>query len=453
MEILVVGAGKVGRSITKELCEEGHDITLIDTKSSVLEDVQTKYDVITYNGNGASKTSLEEADIENKDVFIAVTNADEINLLSCLTARALNPNIHTIARIRTPEYVQQAVEMSETFGLSLVINPERQAAQEIARLLKYPGFLKRDSFAKARCEMVSLKINEHHNLDGVYLKDLSSQIKAKILITIVERNNQVYMPSGDFKLMNGDIVYITGEQQQLHKMLKNINAITKPVKHVVVAGGSKISYYLAQELEKSKITTTIIERDHDKCEELAEHLPNTTIIESDVSNDSVFENEDIMDYDAFVSMTGLDELNIVTSMYANSIGIPNVVTKLGRGMNSSLVDNLSLGSVVCPKALITMHIVRYVRAIQDKEGAALTIHKLVDGQVEVIEFVVDEKTKHIGENLKDVNIRKNVLVTSINSGMKSEIASGDSSFDIGDTVIVVAPSELRVHYLNDIFEA
>lgn len=453
MKILIAGAGKVGKALTKELGDEGHDITLIDTSSRVLEDAQTKYDCITYAGNAASLTALNEAGIEDMDVFIAATSQDEVNLLACLTSHSANPRVHTIARIRDPEYIDQAYGMRDAFGLSLVINPERQAAHEIAGLLKYPGFLKRETFAKAKVEIVELKVDEKNHLENVKLSEIHSLLKAQILITVVLRDGKAYMPGGSFVLKKDDRIFVTGAPAELHKMLQNTGVITKPVRHVVIGGGSRISYYLAQELEASHITATIIEQDPERCSVLAEALPKSMILQGDISSHAVLDSEDIGDYDAFVSMTGLDELNIVTSLYANSKGVPNIVTKLGRGEDGALINSLPIGSTICPKDLITMHIVRYVRAMQDKEGAAITIHKLADGQAEAIEFSVDDDTRHIGEPLKDLKIRRNVLICSIGSGQKTVIPNGDSSFARGDTVLVVAGDDTTVHSLNDIFEA
>ena len=453
MKILIAGAGKVGKALTKELSGEGHDLTLVDVRSDVLEDALEKYDVITYEGNSASKTSLEEAGIEDMDVFIAVTDADEVNLLSCVTAKALNENVHCIARIRDPEYVEQAYSMRDTFHLSLVINPEKQAAMEIARILKYPGFLKRETFAKAHVEIVELKLNEKSRLCDVQLSNLQDVTRAQVLICTVLRDGNAIMPGGDFVLKKGDRLFVTGDPEELHKLLQNIGIITMPVRHVLLGGGSRIAYYLAQELGKSGISSSIIEMDQKKCVELSQKLPDTTIVHGDISDHSVLDSEDIGKYDAFVSLTGLDEVNIVASAYADLMGVRQIVTKVGRGSNSRLLDSLPIGSVISPKDLCTMHIVRYVRAIQQGEGAALTIHKIADGQAEAIEFTVDEETKHVDEPLKDVKIRKNILINSIGHGVHTEIPNGDSSFHVGDTVVVVTDGDTDVRELNDIFEA
>ncbi len=452
MNILIAGAGKVGMALTDELSSEGHDITLVDKNSKVLEDALGKYDVITLEGNSASRTVLEEAGIRGMDLFIAATNADEVNLLSCITAHALNPDIHAIARIRDPEYVEQAYEMQNIFSLSLVINPEKQAAQEIARLLKYPGFLKRETFAKARVEIVELKVRPNSRMINVPLTKLSSIVGTQVLICAAVRENQTIMPDGNFVIKEGDRLFVTGEPKALHEMLTRIGVINMPVSNALITGGGRISFYLAEELDKSGIHATILDNDEEKCIELCKKLPNATVIMGDASSHSVLEREDVGQYNAVVSMTGLDELNIVTSMYAHLYHVPQIVTKLGRGESSELLDSLPIGSIVCPKELCTMHIVRYVRAMQAKKGAALTVHRIADNHAEAIEFEVDSDTRHIGEAFKDIHFKKNLLIVSVGRGAKTQIPNGNSSFHQGDTVVVIATNNTVILQLNDIFE-
>lgn len=452
MRILIAGAGKVGRALTEELSSEGHDITLVDKNSRVLEDALGKYDVITLEGNSASKRVLEEAGVRKMDLFIAATNADEVNLLSCITAHALNPAIHAIARIRDPEYVDQAYEMRDMFSLSLAINPERQAAQEIARLLKYPGFLKRETFAKARVEVVELKVRPNSRMINVPLMKLSSIVGTQVLVCAVIRENQTIMPDGTFVIHEGDRLFVTGEPQALHEMLTRTGVINMPVRNALITGGGRISYYLAEELIKSGIHPTILDNNEEKCIELAKKLPNATIVLGDASSHSVLESEELGGYNAVVSLTGMDELNIVTSMYAHLYHVPQIVTKLGRGESSELLDSLPIGSIVCPKELCTMHIVRYVRAMQAKKGAALTVHRIADNHAEAIEFEVDSETKHIGEPFKDIHFKKNLLIVSVGRGTKTQIPNGNSSFSKGDTVVVIATNNTVLLQLNDIFE-
>ena len=293
MKILIAGAGKVGRALTDELSKEGHDVTVIDMNSDVLENAVSNYDVITLQGNSASMSVLEEAGVRNMDLLIAATNADEVNMLAVITAKALNPDIHTIARIRNPEYVEQARSMRDVFALSLIINPEQQTAHEIARLLRYPGFLKRETFAKARAEIVELKVAKGSKLAKVQMKNLSSATRAQILVAAVLRQGKAIMPDGNFTIQEGDRLFVTGDPEQLHQMLIHIGIINMPVSHVIMAGGSRISYYLAEELNKYHIATSIIEIDKKKCRELAEMLPFTTVINGDVSNRAVLDSEDI----------------------------------------------------------------------------------------------------------------------------------------------------------------
>ena len=452
MKILIAGGGKVGRTLTSELSAEGHDITLIDRNPRVLEETIEKYDVITLAGNSGSMKTLEEAGIRDMDIFIAATNADEVNLLSCLSARTLNPNIHTIARIRDPEYVDQALKMREIFSLSLVINPEKQAAGEIAKLLKYPGFLKRESFAKARVEIVELKVRKGSRIANVQLSNLESRVRSKVLVCAVVRNNKAIMPDGSFVLQEGDRIYVTGKPAELHNMLIQTGVINMPVKNVFITGAGRITYYLAEELSRSHIHCTIIDNNFSKCLDMSAKLPEATVINGDVSDYSVLEAEEIDKYNAVVSLTGMDELNIITSLYANISKVPQIVTKLGRGESSELVDSLPIGSTICPKELCTMHIVRYVRAMQNKAGQALTIHRIADGNAEAIEFLVDSNTKHIGEAFKDVRIKKNILVVSVGIGNNTDIPNGNSSYKEGDTVVIVTDKNTVVNSLNDIFE-
>lgn len=452
MRIIIAGDGKVGSTLTKKLSAEGHDLTLIDSKQKVLDTTIERYDVMAVNGNCASMEILKQANVMNADLLIAVTNADEINLLCCMTAHSLNENIHTIARIRNPEYGSQVYKMRDLFGLSLSVNPERQAAIEIERLLKYPAFLRRDTFAKGRVEIVELRIDEDSKLCNVALNDLNSIIKCKVLVFAVRRDDVVVTPDGNFVLREGDHIFATAAPQTLTLLLKNLGFITHKIKRVILCGGGRVSYYLAQELLKAGVTVQMIEIDEKRCIELANDLPAACIINGDASSQHLLQSEGISDADAVVTLTGLDEMNMIVSLYAKKCGVRQVITKVGHIDNSSIHDSLGLGSVVCPKELCCNNIVRYVRAMENKTGAALTVHNIADGQAEALEFRVDEKTMHCGELLKNIKTRKNVLIVSITRGNKTEIPNGDSSFEVGDGIIIVASGDVVIHQINDIFE-
>lgn len=452
MKIIIAGDGKMGATLTRQLSAEGDDLTLIDSNPKVLESSEERYDVMVVQGNCASMDVLEQAGAREADLLIAMAGADEINLLCCMTAHSLNPKIHTIARVRNPEYTDQIYAMREMFALSMTVNPEKQAAAEIARLLRYPGFLKRDTFAKSRVEIVELRIEENSKLCNVALNDMNGIVKCKILVCAVLRNGKAIMPGGDFVLKEGDRIFVTASTETLTVLLKNLGVITHKVKRVILCGGGRASYYLAKQLQRSGIRVQLIERDLERCNQLAAILPDTCIIHGDASSQFLLESEGISDCDAIVTMTGLDELNMVISLYGTSCGVPQVITKLGRMDNANILGNLALGSVISPKELCCNIIVRYVRAMKNQTGAALTVHSIADGQAEAVEFLADDSTLHCGEPLKNLRLKKGVLVVCITRGARQEIPNGDSSFERGDTLIIVTNGEKGIYQLNDIFE-
>ncbi len=452
MKIVVAGAGKVGSSLVSQLVNEGHEITVVDRDTDVLEETMQMYDVIGVQGNAASMEALEEAGIRTADLLIAATDRDEVNLLSCLTAHGLNPDLHTIGRIRDKDYRAQAYQMRDYFALNYVINPEHEAAIEMRRLLNFPGFLGLETFAKGNVEIAVLKIGESSALNGIKLSGMNDIVHCHVLVCAVQRNGECIIPDGNFVLRNNDLIYVTASSSNLSVLLKNLGIITRKVRSVLIAGGSLISYYLAKELESSGISSTIVEAKRQRCEELAMLLPNTRIIVGDASSQAFLDSVGIDDFDAMVTLTGLDELNIVISLYGNSRKVPHLITKLSHAENNRMLDSLPLGSVIAPKELVCSSIVRYVRAMQNKEGAAITIHRIADGQGEAIEFNVDEDTKHLGMPLKDMNLKPNVLIASITDGMNTEISTGNSKFKVGDNVIVVTNKTTSIRQLNDIFE-
>ncbi len=452
MKIIIAGNGKVGATLTKELSAEGHDITLIDSKSSVLELSEEQYDVMVVQGNCASMATLSQAGVREAEVLIAMTGADEVNMLCCTTAHGMNPKIHTIARIRNPEYTDQIYEMRNLFGLSMMVNPERQAAVEMGRLIKYPGFLKRDTFAKGRVEIVELRIKEDSKLCNASLHDLGNIVKCKILVCAVLRNSKAIIPDGNFTLLAGDRIFVTAASRELTLFLKNIGIITHKAKRALLCGGGRLSYYLAQILVKDGIMVEIIEQDYDRCLSLANQLPEVTVVHGDASSEFVLESERISDSDVLVTLTGLDEMNIIISLYGNNCNVPQIITKLGRLNNSSILDTLSLGSVISPKELCCNSILRYVRAVKNQTGAARSVHMIADGQAEASEFIVEENTQYQGKPLKELKLKKNVRVVSITRGAKFELPNGDSYFMKGDRVIIVTGRDEVIYQLNDIFE-
>ena len=452
MNIIIAGDGKVGSMLTRQLSNEGHNITVIDSNARVLETTVERYDVIAVHGNCASMEVLLDAGVRDADLLIAATSEDEVNLLCCSTAHALNPKLHTIGRIRNPEYTEQIYRMRNVFGLSMVINPENQTASEIDRLLKFPGFLRRDTFAKGRTEIVELKVTAGSKLCNVRLMDLQSIVHCQVLVCAVLRDGTASAPKGDFVLREGDRVFFTALSQNLTTLLKNLDILTRRVRNVTICGGGRISYYLAGRMKKAGISTRIIEKDYARCQELCELLPDAEIIHGDITDQDLLESGDLSRSDAVVTLTGIDEMNMIVSLYASSKGVPQVITKLSHTGNLNLVDSLSLGSVISPRDLVCNNIVRYVRAMENQTGAALSVHTIADGQVEALEFLVDEHTRNCGKPLKDIKLKPNILLVSISHGANTEIPNGNSVFQQGDTVVIVdTNSKEIIRQLNDIF--
>ena len=451
MKIIIAGGGKVGATLTRQLSAEGYDLTLIDTNTTVLERTMNAYDVMAVQGNCATMATLQQAGVGEADLLIAVTNADEVNLLCCMTAHTMNPSLHTIARIRNPEYTDQIYHMRSSFGLSMTVNPEKQAAVEIQRLLQYPGFLRRETFAKSRVEIVELRIDAKSKLCNVTLGNLGSVVKCRVLVCAVLRDGAAIAPSGNFSLQEGDRIFVTAPTESLTVLLRNRGIITRPVRRAILCGGGRVSYYLAQLLSRDGVSVQLIERNRERCVELATMLPAVSVLCGDASSQSLLESEDISSADALVTLTGLDELNMIVSLYGESRGVPQIITKLGRMEPTGIVDDLPLGSVVYPKELCCNTIVRYVRAMQNQAGAALSIHSIADGQMEAVEFLVDDTTAHCGVPLKDIRLKPNVLVACISHGSRTEIPNGDSCFRKGDSIILVTPGRGTLLQLNDIF--
>ena len=451
MNIIIAGSGKVGSTLVRLLGAEGHDLTLIDLSQTRLESIVDQHDVMAVGGNCASMGVLKEAGIQDADLLIAVTGQDEVNLLSCMTAHGMNPKLHTIARIRNPEYTDQIHSMRDLFALSMTVNPEKQAALEMERLLRFPGFLRRDSFAKGRAEIVELRVDENSRLKDVSLIEMYRIVKCRVLVCAVLRGGKAITPGGNFVLRSGDRIFVTAPTSNLAMLLKNLEIGTYRVKKCLIGGGGRTSYYLAQLLEKDGIRVKILEKDPDRCRVLASALEQTDIICGDFSNRKDLEAAGLHDCDAFLSLSGIDEINMVTSLYASSQGIRQVITHLGRAENSMLAGGMSIGSIICPRELCSNDIVRYVRAMENQTGAAISVHGIADGNAEAVEFLADASTKYLGTPLKELKIRPNVLIASISHSGKVEIPHGASTISEGDSVVVVTTERGAIDTLNDIF--
>lgn len=453
MQIMIVGCGKMGTSLAVQLVAEGHRVTVIDRSESVIEQISNTQDVIGYVGNGAVFSVLEEAGAKDADLLLAVTTSDEINLLSCLIAHKIGAK-HTIARVRDPEYANNMYRISDDLGLSMTVNPDRQAAEEIARVLRFPAAMHVELFARGHVELVTSKLPENSHLSGIPLYELSQKLGVKVLICAVERNGAFTIPSGGFVLQGGDVLYVTGAPREVAKALRKAGVIANPIRSVIIGGGGRISYYLAQELVGSNISVKIIEYSKDASRNIAELLPGAVVINGDITDHDLMQEEGIERADAFVGLTGLDEGNVLSALYAKRHGVGKVIAKVNNEGLESLVKETALDSVISPKRVATNVILRYVRAREASadHGRIRGLYKIADGSIEVLEFnASDENRNLLNIPLKDLKTKKHLLIACLVRHGKAIIPGGADSIQAGDVVLVVT-EQSRMNDLGDIME-
>ena len=443
LKIIIVGCGKVGQTLVEQLSREGHDITIIDKNAQRVQALANSYDIMHLVGNGASYSVQVEAGIENADLLIAVTESDELNLLCCTVAKRVG-NCSAIARVRNPDYAQEVTYLQEKLGLAMIINPDLEAAKEAARVLYLPTALDVNPFAHGQAEMVNFKIPGGNILDGMKLMDMAKSIpeaiETNILICAIERDGQVYIPKGDFRMAQGDVVSVVSTSRIVRKFLRTIGFKTKQVRSALIVGGGRSGFYLANELLTAGIEVKIIELSQNRCEELSILLPRATIIHGDGS-DAELLREAGLDYaEAFVPLTGIDEENIMLTLHARAESNAKVVTKVNRVTFRDVISHLDLGSVIYPRYITAEYILAYVRAKKNSMNSNVeTLYNLFDNRVEAVEFRVNEPSAVTGKMLKDLSkkIKKNVLIACINRNGRILIPSGSDTIEVGDTVIVV----------------
>ncbi len=437
MKIIVVGCGKVGSTIAERLCLEKHEITIVDTDSKVLNDMSAMFDVMGIVGNGASYELLKEADIEHTDLLIAVTPNDEINLLCCLFARKAG-RCDTIARVRNPRYRQELSYIKEELGLSMVLNPEYDAAVELSRIIRFPSASKIDTFAKGRVELLKFTVEEGSVLCGKSLVDIASLVKVQVLISAVERDEQVIIPKGNFVIEKGDNINLIAQPKIASAFFKKIGVDTHEIKDVMIIGGSKMAYYLATILLNNGTDVKIIENDMERCRELSELLPKAVIINGDAANQSVLIEEGIESAGAVIPLMGMDESNICMSLYSKGVSKAKIITKVNNPRMGNIIKNLDIDSIITPKNISADMVASFARAKDNSKGSKIeTLYKLMNGRLEALEFKVNEQSELVGVPLSELKIRDNVLVGCINKNGEIEIAGGRSVISVGDTVIII----------------
>ncbi len=452
MKILIAGDGKVGLALTQQLIQEGHDVVVIDSNKSVLTNPDIEDATLAVHGNAAAMDTLIHAGVRDADILISVTNSDETNILCCLTGRKLNKHLHTICRIRHAEYNQQLVMLQQELGLSMVINPDQSAAREIFRLLQFPDFLRRETFAKGHIELVELKVRADSKLKDIKLIDLYKIVRIKVLVCAVERKGEVTIPTGNFVLKEGDHIYVTAASSDLTILLKNLGITPKEIWNIMLVGGGRIGRHLTKRLLKAGAEVKLIEKNPEIARSLAEDFPKAEVVLADGTKQNVLLDEGLTQADALVTLTNVDEENLVISMFANVQNVPKVITKMNRLEYVGVLGDIGIGSVVSPKALCCNDIVRYVRAMQNQKGSIVTLHRVANDKVEALEFHVNHEVKFQGVPLKDIPVKKGVLFFSISHKGVTTIPNGVSSFVEGDTVSIVTTNSSKIMSMDDIFD-
>lgn len=437
LSILIIGCGKVGRTLVEQLCLEGHDITVIDKIPEKVHALSDLYDVMGICGNGASFSVQKEAGVQDTDLVIAVTGSDELNLLCCTVAKQVT-DCSAIARVRTPDYNDDIGYLREKLGLARIINPELEAAKEVARILYLPAALEVNSFAHGQAEIVKFKIPQDNILNQLKIMDLSKHIKHNILICAVERDGKIYIPDGRFELRTGDIVSFVGTRRNCLRFFKSIGFDTHRVNDCLIVGGGKAAYYLADQLIHDGISVKIIENNLKRCEELSTLLPEAVIINGDGTNEAILREAGLETADSFVPLTGIDEENIMLTLHAKQVSHAKVITKVNRITFKTVLSSLDLGSVIYPKYITSETIISYVRAKQaSKDSNIEVLYHMFDSQAEAIEFVVTEESPVTNTTLLELQLKDNLLVSFISRKGRIFIPTGQDMIHVGDEVMIV----------------
>ena len=440
MNIVVIGLGKVGKNLVKNLVEDGHEVIAIDNNSDLVDEVINSYDVMGVTGNGASYEIQAEANVKDADLVIATTSSDEINILSCILAKKFGTK-HTIARIRNQEYEKQLRFLRDVLGLSMAINPEKAVAKEISGILRFPNAMNIESFSKKRIELIEYRISENNPIIGMKLSELYGTIKARVLICAVSRKEDIYIPSGDFSLQQNDIIYLTSSPKEIETFFRQLGLYKGKAKNVIIIGASMMGFYLARDLLDTGMNVKIIDNDEERCKKMSMDLPKAHVIVGNANDSDLLEEEGIHDSDAFVALTGMDETNIILALYAIKQRVEKVVAKINIKTYSDIAVSSGLVDSVVSTGSVTADIIlQYVRAMQNAEGTSMkSLHRIAQGKVNALEFSITERNQMIGIPLKDMNIKKNILVAGIvRRNGQTIVPTGSDCFQPGDDVVVIS---------------
>ncbi len=450
MDITIVGAGKLGKRLAELLSDENHNITVIDISEEKVDQIVETYDVQGVFGSGTHCDVLEEANIKSTDLLIATTPSDEKNILTCLIASKMGVK-NTIARVRDPEYLRQTDFMRGELGISMMINPDYAGALEIFRILQFPSAINIDTFANGRIDMAELKISGESPVNNVKISDISPDYRDRMLICAVSRDDDIYIPNGDFVIKENDIIHITGSHRYLSRIVKYLSGKrSSSIKDVMIIGGSRICIYLANLLASIGKNVIIVEKNNSKCKRLCEYCPDASVLCGDASDYDFLLEIGIERMDAVVTLTDTDETNFLISMYSHNVGVSKNVTKINNQNLTKMLDKIGRDSIINISEITGDTITQYVRAKMSVNSSYMkTLYNLVDGKIEAIEFVAGDYVSFIGKPLSSIKMKKNILIAAINRKNKIIFPSGDDTIEMGDTVIVVS-KEHKVYNLNDI---
>lgn len=450
MKIVIIGDGKVGYKLAKQLSEENYDIVLIDNNEGKLKAAINKLDIFCITGDGVSVEIQKEADVPNADLVIACASTDELNMLSCLVARRLGAK-HTIARVRNPIYYQQIDILKEDLRLSMAVNPEFAVAHEISRVLIFPAATKVETFVKGRVELVEFALHKGSPISGVSLAEIYRKYQIKVLVCAVQRGKEVYIPDGEFMLEEGDKLHIAASHKEIEQFFKFLGNRKNKIRKVMICGGGRVGFYLAKQLEILGMEVKIIERDFEKCESLAEQLPKATIIHGDAADHDLLIEEGVEDADALIALTGMDEENIIMALFAKTQGVHKVIAKVNEDTRAQMVQDLGIDGIVSAKSATADAIFGYVRARQNSLGSANveTMYRLVDDRVEALEFIIKKEASYTDIPLKDLKIKPNNLIACIGRKRQIIIPNGNDTIQIGDSVVIVT-KDRKIQDITDI---
>ncbi len=438
LRIIVVGAGKVGDTLVNRLADEGHNLVIIDKNEERLTQLANLCDCMCITGSGASHEVLMEAGISETDLFIAVTESDELNLLCCTIAKQFNNSLSTIARVRNPDYISDVSYLRSKLGIEMIINPEYEAAVEISRLLSLPAAISVNSFAHGQAELVKIQIPEGNILDGKTIAYLGQNITNDILIAGVERGSDFTIPNGGFELKSGDIISYICTRKTNFNFLKLIGYNTRSVKTALIVGGGTCAYYLSDMLIKTGIDVTLVEKDTNRCEQLSELLPKATVLKGDGTSEAILDEAGIKDVDCVIALTGLDEENIMLALHTKAVSTAKAITKINKITFTEAIESLNLGSVIYPKYITAERIISSARSRQSKIGSNLEVmYSLFGDRAEACEFKVKEASRVTGTLLKDLPLKPGLIISFIGRDGKIIIPTGSDQINIGDNVMIV----------------